>query len=239
MSACSLATSFGREWTSVAGTTIEAELVRVHLDNAILKKKDGKELVVPIAKLSLADQKFLSEQASSVATSGATGAKIIKSLTGELVKVVNGKVKKMELEQPATIKYLAVYYSAHWCGPCRAFTPDLVDYYNRTKAEHPEIEIVFVSSDRSEEEWENYMLEEKMPWYAVQFRKAATSRLKDYGGPGIPCLVLMTPDGEVLSDSYVDGQYVGPRKVVADLQAMIEKNASPISESSALGIAKP
>ena len=69
--------------------------MRVHLDNAILKKKDGKELVVPIAKLSLADQKFLSEQASSVATSGATGAKIIKSLTGELVKVVNGKVKKM------------------------------------------------------------------------------------------------------------------------------------------------
>ncbi|MEZ5328733.1 MAG: thioredoxin-like domain-containing protein [Verrucomicrobiales bacterium] len=239
MSACSLSNCFGREWTSAAGTTIEADLVRVHLDNAILKKKDGKELVVPIAKLSLADQKFLSEQASTVATGGATDAKILKGLTGDLVRVVKGKVKKANFEQPAAIKYLAVYFSAHWCGPCRAFTPDLVEYYNQTKANHPEVEIVFVSSDRSEEEWTNYMLEENMPWYAVQYKKASSSKLKEYGGPGIPCLVLMTPDGEVLSDSYVDGQYVGPRKVVADLQALIEKDSPALTEASALGVAKP
>ncbi|MGK0184975.1 MAG: nucleoredoxin [Verrucomicrobiales bacterium] len=223
ISACSLATSRGREWTSKAGSTIEAELVRVHLDNAILKKKDGKELVVPIARLSAPDQQFLLERANAVKSKGVAKGSIVKELTGDLVKITNGKVKRADFENPEAIKYLAVYFSAHWCGPCRDFTPDLVQFYNEKKASHPELELVFVSSDRSEEEWEAYMAEEEMPWFAVQFRKAAKSKLKKFGGAGIPCLVVMSPDGEVLSDSYVEGQYVGPRKVIADLQELLEK----------------
>lgn len=230
---------WSREWTSKAGTTIEADLVRVHLDNAILKKKDGKELVVPIAKLSPADQTFLRNQISSLTVARASDSTIIKSLAGDLVRVAGGKLQKANLENPESLKYLAVYFSAHWCRPCRAFTPDLVEYYKRTKPEHPELELVFVSSDRSEEEWKNYIIEEEMPWYAVQFRKAGKSKLKEYGGSGIPCLVVMTPDGKVVSDSYVDGQYVGPRKVLADLQTILERDSSNLGTVGELSKVKP
>jgi nucleoredoxin len=226
-SACGLATSWSREWTSTAGTTIDAELVRVHFDNAILKKQDGKELVVPIAKLSTEDQAFLRQHAALPTVSGISASGLLKGLQADLYKATGDKVKKTAMENPGAVKYLAVYFSAHWCGPCRAFTPDLVEFYKNQKAEHPEFELIFVSSDRSEEEWENYILEEEMPWYAVQFRKSAKSKLKDYCGPGIPCLVLMTPDGKVLSDSYVDDEYVGPRKVMADLEQLLAKSKAP------------
>ena len=28
-------------------------------------------------------------------------------------------------------KYIAIYFSAKWCGPCKQFTPKLVDFYNK------------------------------------------------------------------------------------------------------------
>ena len=45
-----------------------------------------------------------------------------------------------------------------------------------------------------------------------------------YAGPGIPLpLVFLDAEGKVLSDSYVNGSYVGPQKVLAD----IEKTLGP------------
>ena len=47
-------------------------------------------------------------------------------------------------------KYTALYFSAHWCPPCRMFTPKLVEWYNNFKPKHPDFELVFVSSDRDQ-----------------------------------------------------------------------------------------
>ena len=60
------------------------------------------------------------------------------------------------------------YFSAHWCPPCRQFTPMLKDFYEVTRLlmkvknkyvcqEAEGIEIVFVSSDRSAEDMTSYM----------------------------------------------------------------------------------
>lgn len=48
-----------RTWTSTAGTTIEAELTAVDGPNAVLKKKDGSEVRVPLSKLSKFDQQWI------------------------------------------------------------------------------------------------------------------------------------------------------------------------------------
>ena len=44
-------------------------------------------------------------------------------------------------------KQIGLYFSAHWCPPCRGFTPKLVEWYNTNKAER-NLEIIFVSLDR-------------------------------------------------------------------------------------------
>merc|ERR1719428_2012332 len=61
-----------------------------------------------------------------------------------------------------------VYFSAHWCPPCRGFTPKLVEFHNK-HAEAQGFETVFVSSDRDQSAFDEYYGE--MPWLALPFDK--------------------------------------------------------------------
>ena len=48
-------------------------------------------------------------------------------------------------------KVVGVYFSAHWCPPCRSFTPELANCYKLLSGEQGKnFEIVFVSSDNDE-----------------------------------------------------------------------------------------
>ena len=114
-------------------------------------------------------------------------------------------------------RHFAFYYSAHWCPPCRAFTPKLVAFYQSFAASHPDFELVFVSSDHSEADMRKYMQEAGMPWPAVPFAKVKTAHLPRSTGNGIPCLVLADADGRVLADSYAGATYLGPGKVLKDI----------------------
>ena len=58
-----------------------------------------------------------------------------------------GTISRADGTELENKKLIAFYYSAHWCAPCRKFTPELVDYYNRVAPQHPEFEIIFISAD--------------------------------------------------------------------------------------------
>jgi len=122
------------------------------------------------------------------------------------------------------VKLFAFYYSAHWCPPCQAFTPQLVQFYNRIKKQHPEFELVFFSDDHSIAEMTEYMHVMKMPWPAFEFHKK--SLMKKYCGPGIPCLVVVDENGKVLADSFENKKYVGPKKVMDSLGKLLAGNPS-------------
>merc|ERR1712227_711490 len=81
-------------------------------------------------------------------------------------------------------KPFALYFSAHWCPPCRGFTPKLAEWYNAGLKD--KMEIIFVSSDRDEASFNDYFKE--MPWLALPYckreRKEALSEA--CGVEGIP-----------------------------------------------------
>ena len=136
--------------------------------------------------------------------------------------LVNSKGAKLPKAKDLLKKdFILVYYSAHWCPPCQKFTPKLVEFYNQN-ATTGNFEIVFASSDQNEKSMLNYMVETKMPWPAIEFKKIEASKIKEYGGKGIPCLVLFNAQGEILSHSYEDDKYLGPNKVLDDLQKKIK-----------------
>ncbi len=141
--------------------------------------------------------------------------------TGDLVRVQDGNVAHIEGDALENKKLIALYFSAQWCGPCKKFTPQLVDYYNRVAPQHPEFEIVFCSADRSADAMQKYMRAEKMPWPAIEFQKLeANEVIRRYAGKGIPCLVLVDPSGRVVSDSYAGDKYLGPEKVLTDIDTI-------------------
>jgi nucleoredoxin len=66
----------------------------------------------------------------------------------------------------------------------------------------------------------------QMPWPAIDFQKLpGKDALRRYEGDGIPCLVAIDSSGRVISDSFSGKTYIGPDKVLGDLDAIFSKGA--------------
>lgn len=72
----------------------------------------------------------------------------------------------------ANKEVVALYFSAHWCPPCKKFTPVLSKRVDELKAAGKRFECVFVSSDNSEAEFAAYHGE--MSFLAMPFALKAT-----------------------------------------------------------------
>merc|ERR1711976_546227 len=111
-----------------------------------------------------------------------------KELFGDELVSKNGEV---DTETALSGKEaVGIYFSAHWCPPCRGFTPKFAEKYNEIIKEK-DFEVVFLSSDQDEEAANSYYGEQ--PWlmmpYADRDRKAKLS--DKYGCSGIPYLVIL------------------------------------------------
>merc|ERR1712183_127118 len=97
-------------------------------------------------------------------------------------------------------KELVLYYfSAHWCPPCRRFTPMLAEFYKA--ASQLGVEIVFVSADQSEDAMFSYMKESHGNWFAIGHNSDLAEELnKKFKVEGIPTLVVVTKEGKLLTD---------------------------------------
>mmetsp|Transcript_4243 Transcript_4243/g.13276 ORF Transcript_4243/g.13276 Transcript_4243/m.13276 type:complete len:504 (-) Transcript_4243:327-1838(-) len=82
---------------------------------------------------------------------------------------------------------VALYFSAHWCPPCRQFTPRLAAALAQPV---PQLAVVFVSSDRDEASFQQYFSE--MPWLALPFGSPQQQTLGPaFNVRGIPTLVVL------------------------------------------------
>ncbi|KAJ1634760.1 thioredoxin-like-domain-containing protein [Pavlovales sp. CCMP2436] len=103
----------------------------------------------------------------------------------------------------AGAEVVGLYFSAHWCGPCRQFTPELAAFYKKLVASGKKFEIVFVSSDRDESSFDSYYAEH--PWLALPYaaRDLKTALSKKFKVQGIPTFVLLDANAKTLT---VDGR---------------------------------
>jgi thiol-disulfide isomerase/thioredoxin len=166
-------------------------------------------------------------------TSGFAG-NIRTELDGKLIALHGNSTEPYKGPEVAHSKYVVLYFSAGWCGPCHLFTPQLSEFYKALKAKFPDFEIVFISRDYTEAAMEKYMVETSMPWPAVRYAVAKTNEaLNNLCGPGIPDLVLLNENGQVISDSFVNGAYVGPVKVLKDLTMLLDGTGQVVADDPA------
>ncbi|MEM7673062.1 MAG: thioredoxin-like domain-containing protein [Verrucomicrobiota bacterium] len=126
---------------------------------------------------------------------------------GGVKRVDGAPVGYSELEG----KMVGIYFSAHWCPPCRQFTPALIDFYEKHKAD---MEIVFVSGDRSPAQKQRYIDEDKMSWLTVDFQGADSERLM--GGLGVqslPTLVILNDSARIITMEGYRELSSAPREV--------------------------
>lgn len=110
---------------------------------------------------------------------------------------VDKEGQEFSKEQRLTKEFIGLYFSAHWCPPCRGFTPDLAEKYSQGLNE--KMEIVFVSSDRDEAVFKDYLSE--MPWLALPYaNRSEKATLSDtYNVQGIPTFVVLDREFNVIT----------------------------------------
>jgi thiol-disulfide isomerase/thioredoxin len=184
-------------------------------------------------KLNTLYQARLAQTPKPPLNNAAPGNGIAALVKGELVMSRNGLLRPYLDADFEKKKLIALYMSAHWCAPCRQFTPKLVAYYNKVAAAHPEFEVLFVSNDKTAGAMESYMRDDQMPWPALSYDKVASNgALLKYFGGAIPCLVVVDENGKVIFDSYAGKDFRGPEAVLADLdQFFAGKNRTQVAQA--------
>ncbi len=120
-------------------------------------------------------------------------------------------------------KTVALYFSAHWCAPCRAFTPALIEFRNTHAADN--FEVVFVSRDESSGERSRYIRETGMPWLMLPgIRSKDCQKLVDlFKVRALPTLIVLRPDGSLVTrDGRVD-LVRDPKSALATWQTPVTK----------------
>ena len=100
------------------------------------------------------------------------------------------------------VQVLGLYFSASWCPPCRKFTPQLASAYSRLRGKQHGFELFLCGLDQKETAFDSYRAH--MPWPALPFGSPVVTKLAErFGVDGIPKLILLTAEGELVSDDGV------------------------------------
>ena len=115
--------------------------------------------------------------------------------------VIDANGEEVGLQVLQSNAVVGLYFAASWCPSCEEFTSVLADAYEQCREEGKSLEIVFVSSDRSREEFADHVRAWQMPWCTLRYSER---RLKDlmcelYDVTGTPKLVLLTGAGDLIT----------------------------------------
>jgi len=127
-----------------------------------------------------------------------TNTNMASLLAGQTL-VVDRQGTKKSADEFLKDKVVALYFSAMWCPPCRAFTPKLKKFYEDLKAKGKNIEVVFVSRDRAPEDLLEYYKEHMAEWTYLELgNEKIYELLEQYEVKTIPTLRVIKPDGKVV-----------------------------------------
>eukprot|EP00644_Phytophthora_capsici_P016119 jgi/Phyca11/528286/estExt2_fgenesh1_pm.C_PHYCAscaffold_280048 len=153
------------------------------------------------------------------------------------VKLVNAEGETIDGGGIGQTGLLALYFAANWCPDCRAFQPKLNEFYAEANATSQQLDVVFLSSDMSEEDQQTHFVTKQGDWWMAPRDSEIRNELRrKYGirngkddaevgvthrNSGIPALVIIHPDGDVLEFQGVQQVENEGVKALANWQAKV------------------
>ncbi len=96
-------------------------------------------------------------------------------------------------------QYVLLDFWATWCGPCIAEKPNLHEVYEAF-GDDPRFAMIALSLDNDEDTLKRYLEDEEAPWLHGYLGPWSDTDLPDeYGVRGIPQIMLIGPEGDVLA----------------------------------------
>lgn len=190
-------------WTNREGKTVQLELVEVTGQGAekagVFAMRNGRKVTIKKADLNEESEKKIDAWRPKISGPASVFDEVLDS---NLVIIDGEKFKDHTIaKRPA--KYYVFYYTASWCGPCRNFTPTLVEFYKKNKTDN--FEIVLISCDRDPNAMEGYAAKDKMPWPNLKLDQVGAFRSKfDHGVSGIPSVIVCDLKGNIVTNNGRD-----------------------------------
>lgn len=121
------------------------------------------------------------------------------------IELLNTKGEKVMLSSLVPKdKYVMLEFWASWCGPCRGEIPHLVKVHNKYK----DFEIISISVDAKENDWQKAMKEEGMVWTQLRNPGGLEGDVKEkYNILGVPTCLLLDKEGNFYK-SNMRGAYL-------------------------------
>ena len=133
----------------------------------------------------------------------------LRNFTAKYVEDFDHGPKVNTMEALSGKDFVLLYFSGAWCRPCQDFSPKLKQFYKASRNSANEeqvggvmIEVVYVSSDRDQSEFNQYY--GTMPWLALESQHYKTLVSRKCKVRGIPTLVVLDGMGNFITDTAVD-----------------------------------
>lgn len=94
------------------------------------------------------------------------------------------------LDHLSGLKFVGLFFSADWCPPCKHMLQPLKNFYTDVNLEERTLELILISSDRSQEEWKRH--HSTMPWMTIPWDDPRNNQLRGkFEVQGVPALVIL------------------------------------------------
>mmetsp|Transcript_8052 Transcript_8052/g.14275 ORF Transcript_8052/g.14275 Transcript_8052/m.14275 type:complete len:343 (-) Transcript_8052:78-1106(-) len=193
------ASAYAIEMRTLDSPTLEWTLISDKLKSTSVRKKNLKPAKDYIFR-TRAQQGDKWTPWSSVSTPVPTMevSSTLKSYVGSTL-VRGGGAQEQVSTNSLGGKVVALYFSAHWCPPCKMKTQQMRQAYPSIKHQGLPFEIVFVSADHDEQGYNAYLSE--MPWVAMPWHAQREQLMQQFQVSGIPKMVVFSKSGRMITDS--------------------------------------